>query len=96
MVQVKKTVHTPAQDRETVDHLICDLCGKKNGGEDWEPAGHKILETTIEMDAGVNYGSDGGSRKTTSFDICPACFETKLVPWMASQGAMPTVGETDW
>ena len=95
-MQVKKTVHTPATDRDVVDHLICDLCGKKSGDGDWVPKGYNVSETTIEMNQGTNYGSEGGDNKKTGFDICPACFETKLVPWMASLGATPTVEETDW
>lgn len=95
-MRVKKTIHVPATDREVVDHLICDLCGKKSGADDWATRGYNVSETTVEMNRGVNYGTDGGDSKTTSFDICPTCFETKLVPWMASQGATPTVEDKDW
>lgn len=41
--------------------------------------------TTVELDS-----QDGVK---TAFDVCPACFVEKLVPWFDSHGALPRVTE---
>ena len=48
---------------------------------------------TIEMKAG-DHNLDGGSGETTSFDLCPRCFESRLQPWLESQGAEALI--EDW
>lgn len=37
---------------------------------------------------------EGGSGTITEVDICPDCFQNKLVPWLELQGA--TIKEKDW
>ena len=94
-----KTVTIPATTRERLDHLQCDLCGAKSnpGSDHWPPAGEYGLNSTSVKHASGNAWPDSGGDKTTlRFDICPSCFETKLVPWFAAQGATPRVEEVDF
>lgn len=37
-----------------------------------------------------------GSTEVTSFDLCGECFEKKLVPFLKSLGANPTVEDKDY
>lgn len=48
------------------------------------------------MKVGVDRGTDGGDSKKTSFDVCPGCFETVIVPFFATFGSTPTVEELEW
>lgn len=95
-MKVQKTIEVPAMARTVVDHLVCDLCGKKSEGDNWSGRGYDVSDTRIEMTTGTNYGTDGGDLETTSIDVCPDCFVSKLLPWAASHGAKPHVKKTDW
>lgn len=78
----KKKIEYPAYTREVVDSTTCDLC--KNVIK--EPGCYDINEVTIEHKVGHRYPGDYcGERKT--LDLCPDCFELKLIPWLQSQGA---------
>lgn len=73
----------------------CDLCGKKSEqpeSEDWGRGLFNVARTTLELVEGKRF-PEGRQCTTTKFDICPACFVEKLVPWMESQGAKATVEE---
>jgi len=88
---------------EVVDHVICDLCRerfpglKENGGvvSQWpadsdEDDIYSFWKTGITMETGNDW-PEGKSTELKAFHICPKCFEEKLIPWMASQGAEPTI-----
>lgn len=98
MSRVEKTLEVPATTRTIVEHTACDLCGftTKNTNNWGGKSSYDVDETTIEMQQGNNYGADGGNIKTTEVDICPTCFEKKLIPWLRTQGAKPRVHESDW
>ncbi len=75
--------------------MACDICGRvvKNPplGDSWlfSPTfGTVVVKCVIGESCG-----DLVDRKTTTFDICPECFDKKLVPWLESLGAKPTVVE---
>lgn len=74
--------------------IKCDLCGKTTNNE-WLKDSYDATETEVRWKTGENYPS-GGSGETTTIDICPDCFETKLIPWVKEQGGEPTVKEWDW
>lgn len=97
-MKIEKTVEVPAHTSTVLDHYKCDLCGKTSGTGDWRPEGgsYNIRSTEVRMEIGSNYGSDGGNVEKTIFDICIDCFTSKLIPWMASQGAKPRTEESDW
>lgn len=94
----KAEVVIPARTEVQTTHVTCDLCGAR-GREDsgYEHAsewaqhhGSSYDEevTAVRMKIGHNC-PDGGSWSTTTFDICRNCFETRLMPWLAEQGATP-------
>lgn len=80
-----------------VDTVTCDLCGTKKPGHSCWNAGDdfNIAATRLEMEIGWGC-PDGGDKTETSYDICTNCFQTKLMPWLESQGAKPTVTNVDW
>ncbi len=81
----------PATTRTQLDRTTCDLCGTDapNGSDGWSKRSSgwsDIDEVTISRDVG--YACDGGKNTEEIFvDMCPACFTTKLLPWLKSQGA---------
>jgi len=91
-------VKVPGYMRNRLALVCCDLCGKElkfphadcNWGNRFD-----VQEVSVFYKDGANY-PEGGSGTTTSFDVCPGCFENKLVPWLAEQGATPIEEEWDW
>lgn len=67
--------------------LVCDLCGKESKPyqDDWREGQYDVNETTIEHRTGSHY-PDNWSITTVSVDLCPTCFQTKLIPWLEAQG----------
>lgn len=91
---------TPARAEMVVANCVCDLCGKKGDGA-WDSGGRwyrsavangsavmTTIRSTIEMAEGKVHAGDA-TKSTQSFDVCPGCWETKVVPWFASHGAKP-------
>jgi len=76
--------------RDVVDRTTCDLCG-----DTIVEAAYQVNETTIERRLGTSY-PESGEVETVSVDMCVACFDSKLVPWLKSQGATPLVTEFDF
>lgn len=79
--------------------IRCDLCDRKATTEDWDAAVYDTDDTTVKVEVshvvGVNY-PEGGQSTTYRVDICPSCFEKKLIPWLVSQGADIEPIEVDW
>jgi len=108
MRKYKKEKQTKTVDVTVMEFVKCDFCGEEvpcpdanTGGiwsneVDWSTrGGFEICETEISFSEGESY-PEGGSKTTLSFDICPKCFEEKLIPWAKSQGAEVTEVESDW
>lgn len=84
--------------KEKIKKLVkcsCDLCGKESAffksysnKHDWTKQGEMAeMKDTSLIECEV--GHDGIVSKNTekiSVDICPDCFQNKLVPWLKSQG----------
>lgn len=98
----KTTIEIPAQTREAVESVECDLC-KKNfpaartnfPGVNWAESDYDKLTTCVHMQEGEVY-PDNGRYDETAFHICMTCFKEKLIPWLQEQGADPTITETDF
>lgn len=91
----KKNVHR-SYDDEVIESITCDICKKTYSGEHWEKASsYDVLETEVKLRTGSSY-PEGGSGEETYFDICPTCFEEKLIPALKELGAIPTVKEWEW
>lgn len=83
-----KTVSVPATTREVVERVTCDLCGAP-----LVESHDDVEEVEIRHKSGWS-SPDGGEGKEATVDMCGACFDNKLVPWLRAQGAEPVV--TDW
>ncbi len=91
-MEVTKKVTVPSQPEKVetvVDCYACDLCGQKTRFKDgnWHEDsnfGRDYIE--IRREHGVVY-PEGGDTTVRTFDLCPKCFEKKLVPWLQDQGA---------
>lgn len=72
---------------EKLVEFICDICGRKgelDGG--WERSYTGVEDVTIEYQSGSRY-PEGADITYHEIDMCPKCFEEKLVPWLKEQGA---------
>lgn len=90
----KKKVHCSYDDTVTKS-ITCDICKKTYKGTDWERERFSALETEVRMKRGSS-SPEGGSGEEIIFDICPTCFEEKLIPALKELGAQPTISDWDW
>lgn len=103
-MKTRKTVIVPAVEakpettKEVEGPVRCDLCGRTAPSHDhkpWAEGAYDVTEPVMSLKTGHSY-PEGGSGETLSFDVCPTCFEEKVIPWMASQGATPRTEDWDW
>ena len=73
--------------------IVCELCGREAKNGDWSPDKYGVEEVTIKYRDGSIY-PEGGSGTDYEVDICPVCFDDRLIPWLKSQGA--NVEEHQW
>lgn len=85
----------PASTYDALVETKCDLCGKITTREWREDGTYDATESEVRLKTGASY-PEGGSGHETTIDICPACFKSKLIPWVKSQGGEPTTKEWDW
>jgi hypothetical protein len=95
-MKMMKTISVPATTREALDYIKCELCPTQTRSDGYWPTniGYRVDDVEVEYVTGDSY-PEGGSTKTVILDICPKCFEEKLVPWFRSQGGVPRVEERD-
>lgn len=84
-----KEREVPARIEKFVAETTCDLCRETIKLKNWH-----LDDVDVRRRVGSNY-PEGGNGTETVFDICGKCFETKLVPWLVSQGAKPDHSEWD-
>lgn len=83
-----KEVERPAKLEKVLVSTTCDICRKTS-----KLSGYEFEEVEVKYNIGSRY-PDGGMGTLTEVDLCPDCFNEKLIPWLETQGATPTV--TDW
>ena len=81
----------PATTQSVLDHITCDLCGETIP----TPSHYDIDKVIVERRIGFNY-PECGSSENVGVDMCGACFTSKLIPWLCSQGAEPRTTRSDW
>ena len=86
-----ETIAIPESTRERETHVTCDICGKKFG----HSGAYERDEVEIRRKDGCYY-PEGSYGTVTEYDICAGCFVSKLVPWMTSQGATPSVTDFEY
>ena len=86
--------HTEKRAAERIETFVvkvtCDICHEEIRREHGSAE-----EVTVEHKTGFSY-PEGGSGETVLVDICPKCFDERLVPWLKSQGAEPRKEEWSW
>lgn len=85
----KKTTEKTIK-HEYIESITCDICKKVYEGDDWERNDLECLETEVRMKTGYNF-PEGGCGEEINYDICPLCFEDKLIPALKTMGAESTV-----
>lgn len=82
---------------------ICDICKCEYSLFDWDAEEDlerlKLEGNFCEVELKMRYGwryADGGHGKEIEFDICPVCFEHKVVPALQEIGAFREWKVWDW
>lgn len=96
-MKIYKTIEVPATKRQVCIKRKCDLCGLESTKEDWSEGSYEINDTEIKISIvqknGVCY-PEGSFGTECEIDLCPGCFEDKLIPWLKSEGAK--IEEVEW
>lgn len=91
--------HIPAREDTRCIRRKCDLCGLESSTSHWEGSTWEVLETKLKVSVVVSCRTgesfpEGGMGTAYDIDICPGCFQKRLVPWFRNQGA--DIKETEW
>ncbi len=91
-MKIREIVTIPARQEERVVTVRCDLCSRLRSGylQDWSEESYEVDSVRIEAERG-SCDPEGDSTEKTIVDLCPPCFYGKFMPWVTSQGAVPTV-----
>ncbi len=85
-----KTIEVPATTIEVVDRIMCDLCGTEIKTKSFVVDEVEVHHRTGTADM------DGGEGEELCVDICGYCFDTRLIPWLRTQGADPKPQKWEW
>jgi len=91
-MRIEKKV-TYEATRTVCEKLVCDLCGRETTQSDWHTDLYDTKETKISYRDGKCYPGEGFGTEY-SVDLCPECFQEKLIPWIKSHGGQ--VREEEW
>lgn len=88
-----ETVTVPAHLEEKHVRTTCDLCG-----DAMVDLMHERDEVSISIERRKSDHAypEAEWGEVTRMDICGKCFESKLIPFLKSQGAVPEVKEYDY
>ncbi len=79
-MKIIKDIKIPEKTESRRVRLKCDICGEKSSGAyDWAKNCYEVEETTIEWKTGYSY-PEGNFFDVFECDICPKCFEEKVIP----------------
>lgn len=91
-----ETVTSPPREIRVEDGLSCDICGRRSRRSgNWADNDFDVRETEVCFSTGYRY-PEGGVVTYHEVDLCPDCFEDKLIPWLHSQGAEIQERETEY
>ena len=89
-----ETITVQPQEHKYLIEVQCDLC-KKTSKNEWKKSNSDATEVNVSLKSGEVYPYCGRGEEIT-IDICPDCFNSKLIPWVKSQGGEPTVKDWDF
>lgn len=88
-----KVIPPVAEKRVTeCTHAVCDMCGVAKTSEaptsysgecNWAKKAYEVMNTTVVMVQGDCY-PEGGNECMIQAQVCPECFDTKLLPFIRS------------
>lgn len=82
----QKTIEVPAETKVVTDFITCDICHEKIKGA---ISSYGVNKVEIRYKYGNEY-PEGGDGEEVEMDMCPKCFETRLVPWIQTFGGEPS------
>lgn len=86
----------PAEKVKVLKECICDLCGKKSTDQFDDPEKYgNYCQVTIEMKRGCYY-PEMHNYTRSFYDICPDCFETKVIKFLNNEGAAISEEDGGW
>jgi hypothetical protein len=102
-VRIFETKTRPATQYKACVSVTCDLCNAKASSPDegpdsvWQSEYYDATEVQVcvRLRTGEVFPEDSNA-KEVHFDICPSCFQSKLVPWLESQGAKANKRDVGW
>jgi len=95
----------PERKEKILKSITCDICGFcedkdeqkyfNSHSSEWYHFNNSAVigECNITVSRADTIGDFNPTTKISSYDICPNCWETKVVPFLESLGAKPTVTE---
>lgn len=97
---MRTTETTPVTIQQETIKATCDLCGRAATRSTpienaWDRESFEVADTEIRCRTGKSYPDSGGGLEWI-VDLCPQCFQERLVPWLRSQGAKIESQEWDW
>ena len=83
-----KKIGVIQEEVRIIETITCDLCKRVVQGEDgWNDTYTLVRLTT-------NISSTGGYE--IDVDVCPDCFEKRLIPWLELQGVTIERKQSEW
>ena len=81
-------------EKTYLDEITCDCCGRTHTDDrDWSEERYYKQETTIEYTYGSTY-PDGGMGESIRIDLCPDCFEHRLLSLLQKEDVH--INTTKW
>ena len=100
---IYKKIHVePELKREIISHITCDICGSKGSGmDDGVSDFAQYHDEKVEVGCFITtggYDCDGmGGEKTIKYcNVCPTCFEEKVMPCLEKLGVKFSEETTEW
>jgi len=86
---------TRSIEERTLDSVTCDVCGSQvSGNHGWGQTQHDLVYSTVALYESEMF-PEHHITTVTSYDLCPGCFRSRLMPWLEGLGAKPQVEETE-
>lgn len=85
------------REENQFDYKTCDSCGKiskKMSLNNWSEKRYGVDEVEIRHKYGSSY-PEGESCKELIIDMCPDCFECKVLPFLTSIKVITNYKDTD-